>query len=191
MDHRDRTVELYTVQTEQVIEIINQSGCYYVKKRFVAKKYGEVKDVFLNAYSWYTRQAAVIVQKPDEAESAVWTFLNNKYVEKHQGAAILRLKVPIEKAVYFRMSDWNKILNLRYLGNDVEEEHAFTKKLAQQGIRYEGDVYNLPYYPQLKKQLVNSWQRLFRYDQQIKHDGTVRFEDMQAGLWCIKKEWVV
>jgi hypothetical protein len=46
------------------------------------------------------------------------------------------------------------------------------------------------FYPDLKQQIYDSWQRLFRY-----HEALLRGEDcggirVQAGLWELRREWV-
>lgn len=190
MDNRDRTIALYTSQREEVVEIIRRTGCYFVRLEYIAKKYDIVKDVFLHAYRWYAGHAQQVVAKPEEAESGVWTFCDLKYLEEHQGSRILRLEVPVREAVFFRMSDWSSILNMRYLGETAAEAEEFTRMLERQGIRDESEVCLKPYYPQLKTKLTASWDRLFRFDEAVKQGADIPYDDMQAGLWCIREEWV-
>lgn len=190
MDHKHRTIELFTSQADEVVRKIYEDGIYYVKYHFISQKYGAVKDIFLKAYQWYTSRASQIVEKPKEADSAVWTYLDRTYVEKHPGSSVIKLSVPIDEVVFFRMSDWNKILNLRYLGCSREEEQSFSDLLERNGVSYEGDVYLTPYYPSLKHELVKSWERLFQFDPLMKAGQGIAYEDMQAGIWCIKKEWI-
>lgn len=190
MDCKSGYIELYTAQLNAIADSIKDGHSHYVKMKYIEEKYKEVKGVFLNAYGWYVRQASAIVEKPEQAESAVWTFINERYAEMHPGYTVIRLKVPVREAVFFRMSDWNKILNLRYVGRTKAEEDQYSEKLEKYGVKYEGDVYQTPFYPQLKAELVASWANLFRFDHEVKNGGFPEFEDMQAGLWCIKKEWV-
>lgn len=190
MDHGNRTIEVYTSQTEDVVEIIRNTGCYYVKLDFIARKYGIVSDVFLNAYRWYAGHAGAYVPKPEEAESAVWSFLDQRYLEVHRGSRIMKLTVPVDEAVFFRMSDWNRILNMRYLGETAADDAKFAASLARQGIEDESEICLKPYYPQLKRQLTASWENLFRYDKAFKQGGELPFADIQAGLWCIRSEWL-
>jgi len=180
---------VYTAQSNEVVNIIRETGCYYVKREYIVRKYGIISDVFLRAYRWYSDQASLVVPRPEPAESAVWTFLNPQYVEQYPGSTVLKLQIPVQEAVFFRMSDWNKVLNLRYVGDRAEEE-AFAGELKRQGIHDETDVYLKPYYPRLKKQLIASWEQLFRYDEVVKSTCKPEFEDMQAGVWCLKKEWI-
>lgn len=189
MDCKDRYIELYTVQPEKIADSIRKGHCHYAKMKYIEDKYGDVKGVFLNAYHWYVRQASAIVERPEQAESGIWTFVNKRYVKQHPGYQVMKLRVPVEEAVFFRMSDWNKVLNLRYVGKTKEEEDTYSEKLEKYGITYEGEVCDTPFYPQLKGELTASWNNLFRFDQKVKSGGPVEFEDMQAGLWCIKTEW--
>lgn len=190
MDCQHSQITLYTAQTDEVVRHLLEQGSHYVKLEYIVRKYEEVAAVFLQAYAWYTENAQHILPKPAQAESAVWSFCDVRYLESHPGCQILKLSVPIESAVFFRMSDWNKVLNLRYIGESEAQEAKFAEKLARYGIRYEGDVYTTPFYPHLKKELKDSWQRLFRYDQQVKETGAFPHPDMQAGLWYLDRQWI-
>lgn len=190
VDCQYNQITLYTVQTDDVIHHLREQGYHYVKLEYIVRKYQEVSTVFLQAYSWYTENAQRILPKPKQAESAIWSFCDINYLERHPGCQILKLSVPIESAVFFRMSDWNKVLNLRYIGDSKEDEANFAEKLARYGIRYEGDVYTTPFYPHLKKELINSWQNLFQYDRQVKETGSSLYSDMQAGLWYLDRQWI-
>lgn len=191
MDCQHNQITLYTAQTDEVVANLLAHGHHYVKLEYISRKYAEVSAVFLQAYAWYTEHAQRIVPKPQQAESAVWSFCEVKYLERHPGHQILKLSVPLASAVFFRMSDWNKILNLNYIGESAAEEALFAEKLARYGIRYAGDIHTTPFYPHLKKECRDSWQNLFRYDQKVKATGSYLYPDMQAGLWQVKKEWIV
>ena len=190
LDRQCEQMTLYTVQTDQVLQTLRQDGFYYVKRAYVSQKYEESASAFLNAYRWYAKQASQIVARPPEAESAVWAFCRAEYLECHPGSHLLTLNVPLAECVFFRMQDWNQILNLRYLGRNEEEKQAFEKKLERQGVPYEGDVYTTPFYPLLQRELLESWRNLFRYDAQVKKTGNPLFADMQVGLWLLDQNWL-
>lgn len=190
MDCHRNEITLYTAQTDEVVRHLLKEGYHYVKLEHIARKYAEVSAVFLQAYSWYTENAQHILPKPRQAESAVWAFCDINYLGRYPGCQILKLSVPIKNAVFFRMSDWNKVLNLRYIGESATEEVKFAEKLARYGIRYEGDAYTTPFYPHLKKEIRDSWEKLFRYDQQVKETGSSLYPDMQAGLWYLDRQWL-
>lgn len=190
MDCQHYQITLYTAQSEAVVQNIKENGVHYAKKEYIRQKYGEVAQVFLEAYHWYTEHASTIVPKPPEAESGIWTFADCNYLEQHAGSSLLKLSVPIQEAVFFRMSDWNKILNYRYMGTE-QQEADFRQKLSRYGIRYESDVYTSPFYPQLKRELVKSWDNLFQYHPQVQSGKMLSFPDMQAALWRICDGWII
>lgn len=189
MDYSDNKVTLYTSQSQVVIDKMLKSGRHVVENAFIKEKYGEASHVFLQAYSWYRQNAVSIVERPSDAESTIWTFLDLKYLDYSADSQIIKLSVPIEKVVFFRMSDWNKILNLRLLGTE-EEQAKYSEKLKKYQVAYEGDVYTTAFYPHLKTELVRSWQKLFQYDQAIKETKTLPFEDIQGGIWELRNDWV-
>ncbi len=192
MDSKDNnSIILYSSQTNDVFRIIKTEGIYFAKFKFIKEKYGEVSDVFLNAYGWYNENADKIVKKPKEAESGIWAFKDVHFLELNDNSTILKLKVPLDEVIFFRMSDWNKVLNLRYIGLDEEEEKIYEKKLINMGIKYEGDVFLTPYYPLLKRDLIKSFNNLFRFNESIKEGKLNTIPDIQAGLWQIKKDWIV
>lgn len=190
MDYQDNQVRLYTSQSNIVVEKLQASGRHCVAETFIREKYEETSHVFLQAYRWYRQQAAEIVERPADAESGIWTFLDVSYLDRSPDAQILQLQVPLEKVVFFRMSDWNKILNLRLLGTE-EEQRRYRDKLKTYAVPYEGDVYTTPFYPHLKRELTGSWEKLFQYDEDIKRNKILPFADFQGGLWEIRREWVV
>ena len=190
MDHRNHQISLYTFQTDSVLDTLKHKGVNYVKKAYIAEKYDETAAVFLQAYAWYAEHAQKIVPKPNEAESAIWAFCDPSYIERHAGGHLLKMNVPMEEIVFFRMSDWNKVLNFRYIGKNEAEEEAFAQKLVQYGIDYEGDVFMTPFYPHMKKELMQSWENLFRYDTIAKQTGEILYPDMQAGLWQLDAKWI-
>lgn len=189
MNHLHHNVVLYTFQSNIVIDQLIATGRHTAKRGFIQEKYGETAQVFLQAYAWYRQEAEKIVPRPPDAESGIWSFHEARYLEQSVDTRILRLQVPLEKVVFFRMSDWNKVLNLRFIGTP-EEARAYTEKLQKFNVAYEGDVYTTAFYPHLKNELVKSWQRLFQYDEEIKRTGVIPFDDIQGGLWEIKASWI-
>ncbi|OJG45238.1 hypothetical protein RV04_GL002286 [Enterococcus hermanniensis] len=172
-----------------MIDKLKTTKRYVAKSEFIQEKYGEVAPVFLQAYAWYRHKAANIVSLPKDAESAIWTFTDSRYLNNHEDSMIMELYVPMDKIVFFRMSDWNKILNLQCLGNELEVQQ-YKDKLKKFNITYEGEVFNTSFYPLLKRELLISWEKLFQYDEWIKRTKELPFNDMQGGLWEIQASWI-
>lgn len=190
MDSKSNSLTMYTSQPDFIVNNLKNTGIHIAKMKYIKEKYGQVSDVFVNAYEWYIHKAQNIVPKPEQSESAIWTFGNPQYIEKHNGYKILKLCIPVVDAVFFRMSDWNKRLNMQYLGITNKENKEYYNNLDKYGIKYEGDVYLTSYYPQLKSELIKSWDNMFRYDSKIKENKDFLFSDIQAGIWILKAEWI-
>ena len=185
---RGNTIILYAAQAEPVWQAIQQDGAAYSRAEYVEKKYGESAPVFLTAYRWFIAQLPRYVPKPKGADFPYWTYADLYMMETGAYPHILTLEVPREEAVFFDMNDWNKVLQMNYLGENEMDTRRFQRELRERGVGA-ADVMLSRFYPDLQQQIMDSWQRLFRH-----HDAARRGErpvpDLQAGLWCIKKEWV-
>lgn len=190
MDIKDNYITLYTTQEKKILEILNKDKVYFPKLRFIKEKYSETSHIFLYAYSWFKEHASQIVKPDEESESAVWTFCEKKYTSKYPNTNILKLSVPISEVILFRMSDWNKVLNYKLIADNITEEKEFEKKIHLNGINYEGDIFSTPYYPALKKEVLDSWNKLFKYDSKIKNGYNPNFSDLQGAIWKIDYNWI-
>ncbi|RMC96043.1 DUF3841 domain-containing protein [Clostridium autoethanogenum] len=190
MDSKSNKVILYTSQSPEVIKALMENKVCYVKREFIVKKYQEISRIFLEAYNWYINKAQNIVKKPGHAEYPFWTHNKIDYAGSYPGNYLLSLEVPVEECVFFRAEDWNKILNLKYLAADEKDERIHKDMLAKFNISIESDIVTKPFYPNLKSKVKKSWDNLFKYHQLIK-SGAMKEKNLQAGLWELKKEWII
>lgn len=190
MGKADHTIALYSAQAEPVIRVIDRDGACFSKREYVERKYQESAPIFVAAYSWFVGEAEKRVPKPQGAEYPYWAF-QELYSVDSSGDRVLELRVPVEEAVFFDMFDWNKVIRLQYIGESKAEEDRFRHQLVDYGIRRESDVILTSFYPELKRQVQESWQRLFRHHEKIKSGEPHGAQSVQAGLWRIKKEWLV
>jgi hypothetical protein len=189
MDHSGDRLTLYAAQAAPVLAALARDGVCHSRAEYVQKKYGESAPVFLTAYHWFVQQLPRFVPKPEGAEFPYWAFRELYSLDQAGTAGVLKLQVPKEQAVLFAVEDWTKITQLRYIGKDAADEQAFAKDLAARGLSW-NQVMLTAFYPDLKQQIYDSWQRLFRY-----HEALLRGEDcggirVQAGLWELRREWV-
>lgn len=190
MDTENNKIILYTSQSPEVIKAVLEHKVCHVKREFIIKKYQEVSSLFLEAYNWYINKAQSIVKKPENAEYPFWTHTKVNYAGWYPGNYLLTLEVPVEECIFFKAEDWNKVLNLKYLAADEKDERMHKDMLKKFNILIDSDVITKPFYPSLKSEVKKSWDNLFKYHQLIK-SGNMKEENLQAGLWELRKEWII
>ena len=191
MDTERGFVKLFSPQAEAVWQAVENEGTAFSRREYVIKKYEESAGVFLAAYDAYVREAEKIVPRPDERAYPYWAFASEELVDRSGGLRVMRLRVPLDEAVFFDQYDWYKVLRLSYIGETDKDEEAFARGLEMRGIRDSSEAVLRPFYPDVKRQITESWKRLFRHDSAIRNGDTSGVRAVQAGLWQIKKEWLI
>lgn len=170
-------------------EALERDGTCYSKAQFINQKYQESARIFLTAYTWLARQGERFVPKPEAAELHYWAFTEYIELEASYGDPVLVMDVPLAECLFFNIFDWSKILRLEYIGENEDEERRFREKIKAYGIKHASSIMLTNFYPELKREIENSWQRLFRY-----HDMILKGErpilTIEAALWQIKKDWI-
>lgn len=189
MGYKCNTITLYTSQAQPVLDILNKEGVCYSKREYVLKKYQESASIFTTVYDFYAKEAEKYVAKPEYGEYPYWAFQDIYSVDTSGNGGIITMDVPVEEVVFFDMYDFKKMLCLQYIGDTEKEEREFRKMLQEYGIRNDVDVMLTPFYPDLKRQVEESWKRLFRHHENIKNGNTEDVKSVQVGLWKLKKEW--
>jgi len=189
MDRGYTTLTLYTAQARPVLQAIRQTGACFSREEYVREKYGESAHIFLTAYRWFAEQLPRFVPRPDGAQFPYWAFQDLYALDTTGAGQVLVLEVPKDQVVLFDLYDWNRIVQLGYLGEDRDQERAFRRELALQGLR-EYDVMTSAFYPQQRQEILDSWQRLFRHHAALLAGGHLSGGSVQAGLWTIREEWI-
>ena len=184
------TVRLYASQAEPVWQAILRDGVAHSREEYVKLKYGESAPVFLTAYRWYISQAVKYAPKPEGAEFPYWAFHDPYLMESGYSTRVLTLDVPKEEVVLFDMQDWNKLVQLKYMSENPADEKRFLRELSERGITAR-DIMLTGFYPDLKQAIIDSWQHLFRHHNAALKGDLTGIHSLQAGLWRIRKEWVI
>jgi hypothetical protein len=192
------SVILYSPQAELVWDAVLNEGTAYSRREYIYKKYEESAGIFLAAYDAYIRGAEKLVTRPEPWAYPYWAFASMQQVDQSGGGRVMKLSVPVEQAVFFDAYDWYKVLRLSYIGDNEADEASFSQELQRRGIRDTSEVILKPFYPDLKRKVTDSWKKIFRHDDTIRKaliNGEVQEIDgvraIQAGLWQIKKEWLI
>lgn len=180
----NETITLFTAQTQVVLDAIERDGYSRVKREFIQRKYGDGTWVFQQAYSFFAQNAPRYVEPPEGAESGIWCFRDWRLALAGAGCSLIELEVPKDQAVLFDSRLWNRMLNLEYIGKDEADEEAFEKRITSMGLKISADAFSTSFYPTVKREIQQSWQRLFGSADNCP-DAYV-----QAGIWEIRREWI-
>ncbi len=179
------TITLFTAQTQVVIDAIERDGFSRVKREYVQSKYGTGSWVFQQAYSFFAQYAPQFVAPPEGAESGIWCYSDWRLALSGAGCYLIELSVPRDRAVLFDSRVWNRMLNLEYIGSDSADEDAFERKVSNMGLKSTADAFSTSFYPVVKREILQSWQRLFDSAENCPR------EYLEAGLWELRCEWIV
>lgn len=180
----DTKIKVWTAQSKIVIDTIEKYGVYHVKRDFILKKYREISKLFLDPYNWFIGQAVKRTTRPQGAEYPIWAYCDSAMISNYgPGDYIIELEIPIDKAIFFNQGKWLRILNLSYIPKNSDDDKDFKEKINTYGLQHGSLAYTSNFYPQLKREIIASWERLF--------DDSIRLsEDDMCSLWEIRKEWV-
>ena len=99
------------------------------------------------------------------------------------GSVVLELRIPDELITSIHIAKWGTILNYSYIPLDKTDDQRHQNLLSEYGIS-DTQAYMSQFYPQIKREITDSWQRLF--------DSTVLLNSNAnyGTIWEIRKEWI-
>lgn len=176
-------ITLWTSQAERVLQVLRRGEVYQVKRAYVTAKYREVSWSFQLAYAFFIREMKLRLPPETGEESPIWLHGSRLGTGVFEQAPLLELRLPVKACLFMDGCKWNRILNLEYLGRDQEDTAAFQKKLDRQGLTHASLVFRTPYYPQLKQEILRSWQDVFQVEQ-------VPTANLEAAAWRLEPGWL-
>lgn len=108
----EQTIELWSAQERVVIDALERDGVSRVKMAYVERKYAESAWAFREAYGFFRRESARMMELPEGAESAIWLYADRSNLYAGPGSYVLKLAVPCSRVILFDSRTWNAILNL-------------------------------------------------------------------------------
>lgn len=183
----EKTVTLYTRQNDKTLFQLERDGRIINNRLFVQMHFGDVADLFLESYDWFTKEAAKILPKPDDVHAPIWCSISRENCLKPiPGTVVYVLDVPESRVIYFDDAKWDYVLNRIYLPKNEEDEKEYKAHLKELGVKNSFEIMSGKLqgkYPEEEKRIRESWKRAFIID-----EWTIF--NVCGNLWEIKKEWV-
>lgn len=175
---------VWTKQNKNILKELDKTGRYIVKKEYIEKDLGEYAHLVLEVYHWLTRNSPTVSIKPKEVEYPIWVSLKQEATMLlDPNSVILELAIDINRIAYVNIDKWGTILNYSYIPVDQQDKQRHQAMLDSYGIS-DTHAYMSHFYPQIKREIIASWPRLF--DDSIIIGG----RNCYGIIWEIQKEWV-
>ncbi len=178
-------VTVWTKQSKDILKELEETGRYTAKKKYIMTDLEEHKHLVFEVYDWLVRNTPNAKERPEDAEYPVWVSLKQETTMlKTPNAIILELSIDEELLTYINIDKWGMILNYSYIPSNENDLKAHQKMLSMYGVS-DVDAYMSQFYPQIKREIVDSWKRLF--DESI----IIHNSNNYGNIWEVKKEWIV
>ena len=138
----------------------------------------------LDTYEWLVKNGPDYGNKPADVEFPVWvSFRQDATMLPEKGRVILELEIEESLITRVNFTKWGMILNYSYIPADKADEKRHKELLAAYGVS-DTQAYMSQFYPEIKREIRESWKRLFDDDIQIGSDGCY------GNIWEVRREWV-
>lgn len=177
---------LWTRQASAVEEELEREGVYRVKEDYIRKKYDTISDFYLRLYRWYRNEAKKYISF--DGDYPIWLSVTDEMMlQPTEGAVILKVEIPSDQYILCNYDAWGYAVNYFYVPIDDEDREKHQEKLRRNGIATDDELLLTQkgnFYPLLKRELLDSWKRVFTQMPRSEKEGIV------ATAWEIRREWV-
>lgn len=177
-------ITVWTRQHKDVLKELEATGRHIAKKEYINMDLQEHSELVLEVYDWLAKNGPDSNNRPADVSYPVWVSLEDKATMlPGENEVVLELSVDEEKITKINIAKWGAILNYSYIPVDEKdaERHSGLLKMYRTN---DTKAYMTPFYPEIKREIVDSWKRLF--DDRIKMGNGLCY----GNIWEIKKEWI-
>lgn len=175
---------VWTRQRGDVLDTLLREGRYTAKRRH---RYSEPLDspsLLTEAQRWLAEESALALSRPEDAGSPIWVSLTSESVMPPQeGAVLMKLSVDEALVTPINILKWGAIMNYSYLPENEADAKRHLEALAQSGTS-DARAVMTPFYPQLKREIQDSWARLF--DESVSLGSSASY----GVVWELRREWL-
>lgn len=177
-------IKVWTKQHENVLEELERKGRYIVKREYIVKTLEEHANLVLETYDWLVKHGPDAQNRPTDVTYPVWvSFSKETTMLEEKGMVILELEIDPSIITTINVAKWGAILNYSYIPSDSTDGKRHQKLLEDYGTS-DAQAYMSQFYPQIKREIVNSWDRLFD------EDVSLGSSSCYGNIWEVRKEWI-
>lgn len=177
-------ITVWTKQHASVLDELERTGLYRAKGRYIALDLEEHAPLVLEVYDWLVAHSPAAALRPEGAEYPVWvSFLREGTMLPGDGAVILELTLDPALITPVNVAKWGAMLNYSYLPQDEADARRHRKLLRDYGVS-DARAFMTPFYPQIKREILDSWDRLF--DDSVQLGSGLAY----GNIWEVRSQWV-
>lgn len=175
------TIRVYTKQDRAVLQRLRQDGRYAPRRQEILRN--EDASLMQRAYDWLA-EALPRQHRPADADYPVWlSFRADTAMLPTPGSCLMELEVDEALVTRIHVAKWGMINNCSYLPLDEADARRHAKKMSQMGVS-DVKACTTPFYPELRREIEQSWDRLF--DDRIQPGGPLCY----GVIWEVRSEWI-
>lgn len=186
--NEQQKVRLWTRQDIKSLEELKSKGVIRIHRSHLEEKFDVISEYIIKLYQWFVKAADARVPKPKEVEFPIWCSISEEnMLRPTEDSVVYVLEVDPSEIIYFDGQKWDYVLNHLYIPKDEADEAAYKKEMARRGhtnLFVFLDESTTHFYPLERKQVMDSWHRIFDLDQWD-------IFRIQANLWEIRPEMIV
>lgn len=177
-------ITVWTKQNRAVLDQLDAAGRFIADERYMRSELEDTADIMLFIYRWLAAHMPSGAVRPQDVSFPVWvSFSRETTMSPEPGYAVLELKVDEDLVTPVNIEKWTRITNYSYIPLGAEDESEHNRLMSDLGIDNVRAVMT-QFYPELKRKIINSWDRLFDDDISLGSDNCYGL------LWEVKEEWV-
>ena len=178
------TITVWTRQNKKILEDLEKHGRYIAKKSYILTDMEDTAPVMLVAYDWLARHSPTAHLRPADAEYLIWvSYAREAAMVPDDKTVVLELSVDPELLAPVNINKWGTILNYSYIPRDETDAERHRRLLELYGVS-DTKAFMTPFYPEIKKEILDSWERLFD------PDILLGSRSEYGTIWEVKREWV-
>ena len=178
-------ITVWTKQNKAILKELEETGRHICKKEYIGMDLQEHIHLVLEVYDWLVKHTTNREYKPADAEYPVWVSTSKEATMlPDDNSVILELSIDPEMIAKVNIFKWGTILNYSYIAADEKDAARHRELLEQYGVS-DTKAYMSQFYPQIKREIIASWDRLFDENVSLVNDS------YYGNIWEIKKEWIV
>ncbi len=176
---------VFTKQNVAVYNLLQSKEEYFPKRKYVQNDLDDDSEIMAIVYDELVRNHPKLSEKPSLSEVPVWVaFSRESTMQAEEGFVIFELEVPATQITKVNIAKWGQMLNYGYIASNEEDLNRHRKLMEQYGVDDASAVMS-NFYPMLKKEILDSWSRLFDDEVSLGSDASYGI------LWSIKREWII